>query len=96
MQTIQELAMSVTTEMTAAGYAQSTTRQLYLYALLPLVCRAKSQMVIAACKGRFLPVVAQGIDKLIKFVLKIMAFQMRLIIKPCGVKLFAAAPKVGA
>ena len=37
MQTIQELAMSVTTEMTAAGYAQSTTWQLYLLALLPLV-----------------------------------------------------------
>jgi integrase len=37
MQTIQELAMSVTTEMTAAGYAQSTTWQLYLYAILPLV-----------------------------------------------------------
>jgi hypothetical protein len=37
MQTIQELAMSVATEMTAAGYAQSTSWQLYLYALLPLV-----------------------------------------------------------
>ena len=37
MQTIQELAMSVAAEMVTAGYTQSTTWELYLYALLPLV-----------------------------------------------------------
>ncbi|MDR2043653.1 MAG: tyrosine-type recombinase/integrase [Clostridium sp.] len=37
MQTIQELAMRVPAEMTAAGYAQNTAWQLYIYSLLPLV-----------------------------------------------------------
>ena len=36
MQTIQELAMSVATEMTAAGYTPNTTWELYIYALLPV------------------------------------------------------------
>ena len=37
MQTIQELAMSVATEMVAAGYTQNTAWELYIYALLPVV-----------------------------------------------------------
>ena len=56
------------------------------------VRRAKSQMVVAGSKGRILSVIAQGADKLIKFILKIRAFQMRLAVKPCGVKFSPAAP----
>jgi hypothetical protein len=37
MQTIQNLALSVATEMTTMGYTQSTAWELYIYALLPVV-----------------------------------------------------------